>query len=99
MISSTDRVHDRARAVERAGCAHNMSCPGQSLEGTVKRGASAGVLLFADAWACTHPSQILETEFDRWLQAPGLRIETLEEIGPLLFLCTERMSSLKSCNA
>ena len=62
----------------------NTSCLTQSLEGTVKRGAAAGVLLFADVWACTHPSQIPETDLDRWLQAPSSmeRIETLEEIGP-----------------
>jgi len=67
----------------------NMSCLTQSLEGTVKRGAAAGVLLFADVWACTDASQIPETELDRWVlaasgQAPSSmeRIETLEEIGP-----------------
>jgi hypothetical protein len=84
-----------------------MSCLGQSLEGTVKRGAAAGVLLFADAWACTHRSQIPETDFDRWFRessSSGSRIDTLEamaleEIGPLLFLCMERMSRLKSSDA
>jgi len=37
----------------------------QSLEGTVKRAAAAGVLLFGDVFAC-HASSLPETELDEW---------------------------------